>query len=135
MQEDRLSLITALRKSDDSVEIARLVSELDLRDVKEHTMSISAFTRARDYPSALALVDTMKERGIKPTSLTFQAALAACAKAGEWERAQAMLDEMRQQRMAPDGFAFNAAISACARAGEWRPALKLLDTMRKVGCP
>ena len=132
----RLTLLASLRESSDGKEISRLVGELGELNVKEHGMSIFAYSRANDHESALAQLQAMRSlRGLAPTVLTFNAALSACAKTGAWEEALALLEEMRARRLSPELVSFNAAISACARAGRWGQALKLLSTMRKVGKP
>jgi len=133
--DDRLRLISTLKKTCDRDEVGRIASELEPRDVYEHTMVIGAFTRSGDGLGALEEFDTMRQQhGIQPTLVSFNAALSACAKLGDWQRAQSLLDEIRSRQMSPDTVSFNAAISACARAGRPRQALKLLTTMRRVGC-
>lgn len=131
----RLTLLASLRESSDGKEISRLVGELGELNVKEHGMSIFAYSRANDHESALAQLQALRSRGLAPTVLIFNAALSACAKTGAWEEALALLEEMRARRLSPELVSFNAAISACARAGRWGQALKLLSTMRKVGAP
>merc|ERR1711904_202411 len=83
---------------------------------------------------ALSLLHQMRECGVTPDVISFNAAISACEKGGQWEQALALLDKMRKNGVTPpDVISFNAAISACGKGGQWRRAVSLLDEMPKCG--
>ena len=132
---DRSLLYSQLRECTEEAQVNRLINVLNPDDVSSHTVAISALGRVNDSNAALALFDSMQQKGIQPTLLAFNSALGACAKAGDWQRALVLLEQMRERSISADVISFNSVISACARAGKYKRALMILDTMRKVGQP
>ena len=113
-----------LRRRDD---VAHCLDALaPLETVKEFTVAISAYARARDPARALALWDEMHTRELEPDVICFNAAISASG----WERAIELLGEMRARGLAPDAVSFNGAIRLAQRARVGaRP--ELLDEMRE----
>jgi len=77
----------------------------------------------------------MRERGVEPNAISFNAAISACASGGgQWEKAVQLIDEMRQNGLEPDVISFSAAISACEKGGgQWEKAIQLLAEMQRNG--
>ena len=69
------------------------------------------------WERALSLRDEMRERGVTPNVISFNAAISACEKGGKWERALSLLDAMRERGVTPNVISFSAAISACEKGG------------------
>jgi pentatricopeptide repeat protein len=75
----------------------------------------------------------MRERGIEPEVITYNAAMTACGKASQWERALELLSEMRERGLEPDMITYSVAISACEKGSQKERALELLSEMRERG--
>jgi hypothetical protein len=100
----RLTLLASLRESSDGKEISRLVGELGELNVKEHGMSIFAYSRANDHESracgragALDAARELLERsadtyGVVLGERAWRSAMQACGKAGAPEAALALLE-------------------------------------------
>ena len=131
--DPRSQQLFELRQTRHRGDVARLLEQLQPRDVKEYSMGISAYGRSRDWRSALSLLEEMRAAGVAPNVISFNAAISACGKGGRWERALSLLEEMRAAGVAPDVISFNAAISACEKGGRWERALSLLEEMRAEG--
>ena len=70
----------------------------------------------------------MREVGISPNEIAYNAAISACDHGGQWEMAVSLLDELRTRAdLRPTAVSYSSAISACGRAGEWQRALGLFD--------
>merc|ERR1712118_57970 len=81
------------------------------------------------WERALSLLDEMRERGVSPDVISFNAAISACEKGGQWERALSLLDEMRESGVSPNVISFNAAILSCAKASQPGVAMQLFDQL------
>lgn len=75
-----LSIITAMRRSDDS-HIRRSMTSV------HWTNAISACARARppQWREALSLLDTMRNDGLKPDTMAYNAVMSALARARRWQ--------------------------------------------------
>jgi pentatricopeptide repeat domain-containing protein 1 len=71
------------------------------------------------WEKALALLDKMDSRGIKPEVISYSVAMSACEKGGKREEARERLREMENQGVTQDVISSNAAISACEKPGWW----------------
>ena len=107
-----------LRRRDD---VAHCLDALaPLETVKEFTVAISAYARARDPTRALALWDEMHTRELEPDVICFNAAISASG----WERAIELLTAMT--RRVPN------QIIPVASAAAHRTAAFDLDARREV---
>ena len=130
----RQGLLANLRQARRRPEVERVLDALGpLSNVKEFSMAISAWGRARQPQRSLALLDEMRTRGVQPDVISFNAAISACGAAGRWEHALSLLEEMPSRGVEPDAYSFNAAISACGAGKQWERALSLLLEMRTRG--
>ena len=68
--QGKASLIQKMRNSRRSVEIAQLLESIQPKTVKEYSMGISAYGRARDWNRALSLLATMRQNGISKAPAT-----------------------------------------------------------------
>lgn len=93
---------------------------------------IAHMARNKRWKEALGILRRMREKGVVPTSATYNAAITACGNAGQGGQALEVLQEMRNaDDVQPDVVSYTAAISACGT--EWRTALELLAEMRGKG--
>ena len=84
----RQGLLANLRQARRRPEVERVLDALGpLSNVKEFSMAISAWGRARQPQRALALLEEMRTRGVEPSVYSFSAAISACGAGGQWERA------------------------------------------------
>ena len=130
----RQGLLTNLRQARRRPEVERVLDALGpLSNVKEFSMAISAWGRARQPQRSLALLDEMRTRGVQPDVISFNAAISACGKGEQWKRALSLLEEMPSRGVEPDVYSFSAVVSACGVGGQWKRALSLLEEMRTRG--
>ena len=84
----RQGLLADLRQARQRSDVESALDALGTLDnVKEFSMAISAWGRARQPQRALALLEEMHSRGVEPNDFSFNAAMTACEKAGQWEGA------------------------------------------------
>ena len=112
--DPRASQFYELRQTRDRMEVERLVQQLQPQNVKEFSMAISAFGRARDWRRALALLDEMRAAGVAPNVISFNAAIQACAAADQPAAALSLFDEGFES-CGPDLVMFNAVLDAVCR--------------------
>jgi pentatricopeptide repeat domain-containing protein 1 len=73
--------------------------------------------------------------GVKPTTVSYSAAISACEKGepAQWALALQLLVRMGRANITADVVCFSAAISACGRGRQWERAVSLLRTMQHGG--
>jgi pentatricopeptide repeat protein len=59
-----------------------------------------------------------------PDTLTFNAAIMACARSGRWREAEGVVATMLQRGVTPSLATYNSLISACGKGGRWGRALE-----------
>mmetsp|Transcript_95011 Transcript_95011/g.171570 ORF Transcript_95011/g.171570 Transcript_95011/m.171570 type:complete len:215 (-) Transcript_95011:9-653(-) len=114
-----------------------------LCDLKEYTIVIGTLGRFARWGEALELLQELAPKGLEPSVITLNAALAALAsgrrradqldnsKEGPWGKSLHLLSRMEQQMLEPDKITYSAVISACEKGYQWTLALGLLG--RAVG--
>ncbi|CAE7296400.1 EMB2654 [Symbiodinium sp. CCMP2456] len=82
----------------------------------------------------LDLLGLLQLQNLEPTTVTFNAALAACAQEGGWHHAQLLFQQVRggARGVRPDPISFNSAMRAC-QLDRWRWSSDLLWTMELAG--
>lgn len=93
------ALISSLRDTtDDTSNALQLWDEALARDVRPNIFMyntiISKLAKARKADHALTIFQQMKEQGVKPSSVTFGALIAACCRVGDAASAELFFQEM-----------------------------------------
>lgn len=64
-----------------------------------------------------------------PDTVSFNAAMEACARAGRWRVGAALLPRMRQEGARPDVRSYASALACLRAGGEWACSLELLEDL------
>merc|ERR1719460_2471401 len=75
----------------------------------------------------------MNDAGIKGDTISFTAAINACARTGNVQLAEKWLAKMLEAGAEPNVITFNAVIAACAKAGNGQRCEHWLEKMRHAG--
>ncbi|KAE8697167.1 Pentatricopeptide repeat-containing protein [Hibiscus syriacus] len=95
---------------------------------------ISAFGRSGYCDEAIKVFDSMKNYGLKPNLVTYNAVIDACAKGGvDFKRVMELFDEMLRSGVQPDRITFNSLLAVCSRGGLWEAARNLFCEMVNRG--
>ena len=97
-------------------------------DVTTYTAAIKASWGA-GHEQAVLLLREMPARGVTPSRISYNAAIAACGRGGEWELAESLFREMARLGLGPDVISYNSLISALGGAGQWERAVGYLREM------
>ena len=94
--------------------------------------ALSACARNRPplWKPARQLLRDMQRWGVPPTTVSYNAALAAAAAARNWKAALRLMVAMRAEGLRPDTTSFGTALSACERARNLQAACTVLDEAR-----
>jgi len=107
-----------------------------------YNTAVSACGRADPPRPALALrlLKDAKERGLRMSSVGYNAAISAVAHAGDWQGAVDLLDQMEKSAEdndsmvpAPDEVSYGTVLSAFEREQEWQRLLEYADYMHSKG--
>ncbi|CAJ1387548.1 unnamed protein product [Effrenium voratum] len=94
--------------------------------------ALAACGKGGQWQQAARLLEAMGRAQLRPSVVSFGAAIDACAKAAPaWPKALHLLREMRRQSLPWNTITCNAAMSSCAVAGQWLRALQLFA---HLGC-
>ena len=103
--------------------------------VAQRNAFITQLGRRMRGEEAFDIYDRMKQAGLKPTFMTYNAMIDACAKSGgQWERAKATFEEMKAAGMKPTVITYNALISAYEMSNQWARARATFEEMQAAGC-
>ena len=79
----------------------------------------------------------MKEHGVEPTVITYNATISACVKGGAdyTKTALNLFEELREKKITPTLITFSSLISACGKGGGQYVdvALRLFNEMKRIG--
>jgi len=75
----------------------------------------------------------MEDAGIRGDTISFTAAINACARAGDVQRAEKWMAKMLEASVEPNAITFNAVIAACAKAHNGKRCEEWLERMRRAG--
>lgn len=81
--------------------------------------------------SAQELLTDMRQHQVRPSVVSYTAAVSACRQARDWVRALGLFQEMQESLLRPDVASYNSVIDTCGRTGMWQNALSFLDKMRR----
>jgi pentatricopeptide repeat domain-containing protein 1 len=115
--------INALAKS--SKETRQTTSETKGADERFHQKSGGQWQRAAE------LLGRMKQEGVAPNVICYNAVLDTHAKSGQWERALGLLQDMMDDGLEPTITSFSVTIGACGRSGQSERAVDLLDVIEQ----
>ncbi|XP_010026088.3 pentatricopeptide repeat-containing protein At2g31400, chloroplastic [Eucalyptus grandis] len=110
------------------VDLARSVFDTALREgygntVYAYSALISAYGRSANSREAIKAFETMKNSGLKPNLVTFNAVIDACGKGGvELDKVLRIFDEMLKNGVQPDRITYNSLLAVCSRGGYWEAA-------------
>ncbi|CAM9677245.1 unnamed protein product [Scytosiphon promiscuus] len=99
---------------------------------RTYDLVIKACGYGGEWELGVALIDDMRDLGIKPDAQTFNIAVDACARSGERLAAETLVANMRKARIASDEFTYASLVAACGRAKEWKRATEIFDEARYV---
>lgn len=96
---------------------------------------ISCCAKAGEVQPALDLLKTMRRRGVKPDTVTYNALMSACVSNYKWwKTALTLLDEChREAGVDPDVVTYTVAVRACGRGGMTTRALTLFEVIKDKG--
>lgn len=77
-----------------------------------YDLVIKACGYGGEWELGVALIDDMRDLGIKPDAQTFNIAVDACARSGERLAAETLVANMRKARIAPDEFTYASLVAA-----------------------
>lgn len=72
---------------------------------------------------------------LRPTLVTYTAAISACESVKEWAEALALLDEMRLHNLVPGAFTYASVLTALEGSQEWERALALFRDSSAISSP
>ncbi|CAI9100157.1 OLC1v1037097C1 [Oldenlandia corymbosa var. corymbosa] len=92
------------------------------------TAIISAYSRHGDYESVMNLFDEMRDKGVKPDSITFLSVLTACGRKGMVDTGFQIFNSMlRDHSIDPSPEHYSCMVDMLGRAGRLKEAEKLMD--------
>ncbi|GLT43114.1 hypothetical protein SLA2020_170850 [Shorea laevis] len=95
---------------------------------------IGAYAKSGLCDEALKVFDSLKDYGITPNLVTYNAVIDACGKGGvEFSRVMEIFNEMVRNGIQPDRITFNSLLAVCSRVGAWETARNLFSEMIDKG--
>merc|ERR1719215_701646 len=79
-----------------------------------------------------AVFKEMLARDIKPSVITFNAVIDACARNGQTDRVPELMVEMKKQGLEPNLITYSTMIKGSCQQGDMQSALATLETLRKT---
>lgn len=123
----------AQRKSCDDTEALAMVGHLLYEGLlfhhKHFTVAISGLAKRGLWRAACSLLSEMRDRGLEPNTISYNAALNSCRQAAAWEQAVAQLDDMQASGALPDAVSISIVMAACQKAKRWPLALELYASL------
>ncbi|XP_073151450.1 pentatricopeptide repeat-containing protein GUN1, chloroplastic [Henckelia pumila] len=102
--------------------------------VYAYSSLISAYAKSGHFEDAIGVFRSMKDSGLKPNLVTYNALIDACGKGGgDFKRASNILVEMLQNGVQPDRITYNSLLAVCSVAGQWESARSLFNEMVSRG--
>ena len=78
-------------------------------EVRSCNMVISSFAKS-DYRRALLTLRSLPSRGVRPNTISFNAALSGCSRAKRWKVALQLLEEMEGRGAFPSDWLYSSGI-------------------------
>ena len=85
------------------------------------------------WKKALQLFEEMRNNGIVPNVISYNATISACEKGGEWKKALQLFQEMRNNGIQSDVISYKTIIGVCFNSCKYKEALELLQEGQSNG--
>ena len=115
-------VIATFSKLRDWRECAQLIRDLQRQRLPTdqavlvcYSQAISACDKAKQWQTAVELLESMEPNGVPPNEFHYSGAISACAKCGQSSVAARLLGGMRKAGVKPNEVVYNTALSACER--------------------
>ena len=101
-------------------------------DVFTYNTVLSACEKGQQWERAVQLLWEMDGIHLKPDTISFNAAVAACG--AVWEMALDLVHQMENCKLQLDAVTYHSAIDACQQSQQWEAALALCSqmTLRRI---
>ena len=118
----------------DADRVVELINQSSNPSAVNFNSAIAVCKRANEREKALAIFDSMKQRGVMPNIKCFLKVINLCAKKPTlYEKAIDLVGYMEECGLVPlNPNCVSSAISACGHAGQVEPALELLRQMMEA---
>eukprot|EP00931_Biecheleriopsis_adriatica_P078669 TRINITY_DN52096_c0_g1_i1.p1 TRINITY_DN52096_c0_g1~~TRINITY_DN52096_c0_g1_i1.p1 ORF type:complete len:520 (+),score=120.66 TRINITY_DN52096_c0_g1_i1:66-1562(+) len=130
---EQQALITRMLKEKTPSGISKIAQQLreggHLRQAREYTSVVVAYSRKKAWCEASQVLAEMYGRSITPKAVAYNNAMSACLKAEAWGACLQLLQATRARGISRDLFCYTNSLSACGKLGRWEDALKLLWNM------
>eukprot|EP00434_Breviolum_minutum_P002188 symbB.v1.2.001926.t1/scaffold55.1/size374282/8 len=131
------SLVSACEESgqwENALEVFKKLSCFTSSSVISINAGIAAGGRGSLWQfSAHLLHQLVQETGCRPTIVSFNAALSACAGCKKWRAVLGITEDFSRCGLEPDAISLNSVAGALERQGRWVGASKLLFEAQKCG--
>ncbi|CAK0814780.1 unnamed protein product, partial [Prorocentrum cordatum] len=91
---------------------------------------IGACGAGQSWRAALGLVDQLEAERLRPSIVTFGAAIGVCKISQQWQEGLALLDRLEGHLLEPNAITLNVLASACGNA-PWGQCLSLFSELRR----
>eukprot|EP00908_Phaeocystis_cordata_P002575 Transcript_12802.p2 GENE.Transcript_12802~~Transcript_12802.p2 ORF type:complete len:748 (-),score=139.50 Transcript_12802:42-2285(-) len=121
-----------VKRASQRYEIIQLKRTMAPESVKEHSIYISAFGRARAWREALETFEQMEAKGLQVDTGAFNTMISVLERAGRWEEALSIFERMKKSINRPNVVTYLGAIGAAGRGGLWEQALSFLELCKGI---
>ncbi|CAJ1355985.1 unnamed protein product, partial [Effrenium voratum] len=100
-----------------------LLEDLEARHLRADVVTYNCLIRSADWALALFFLRSLPSQTVRPTVISFNAALDACGKAGQWTQVLALLEELDADRgLQVSEVTLSTVMSACGQVARWQEA-------------
>ncbi|CAJ1424177.1 unnamed protein product [Effrenium voratum] len=100
-----------------------LLEDLEARHLRADVVTYNCLIRSADWALALFFLRSLPSQAVRPTVISFNAALDACGKAGQWTQVLALLEELDADRgLQVSEVTLSTVMSACGQVARWQEA-------------
>ncbi|KAG1335268.1 putative pentatricopeptide repeat-containing protein [Cocos nucifera] len=114
----------------------KIILDKDIKlDSAMYSTLIRALFRDGRKGEVVGFLEEMKEKGIKPDTVTYNAMIAGfCEDEKDFDAAFEVLNEMARNGCKPDVMSYNTIIAGFCKERRWRHASELFEDMPRRGC-
>lgn len=115
------------------LKVLGIYSALWTPTLKEYTQVITALGKNKSgWEKTLNVLKAMREKGLEPIDVTYNAAISAHCKAGKVAQAQSLVVEMQEYGIMPNQRTYMALINGCNKGGEPEQAVLIWEQMKEA---